>query len=207
MQKSRAPVFAAVAIVAILAGFMAAQFSGSSKAVPTLSAGTLLPAARAIPEFNLQDSSGQPMTRANLEGHWSLVFFGYTSCPDICPTTLSLLAQVEKQLGDLSAAQRPRIVFVSVDPKRDTPAQVGNYIHFFSPTFIGVTGSPERLEQFTKSMGVPVAFHDTGNGSYTVDHAATLFLLDSKARVTAVFSQPHALDVLSADIRSVVTSS
>lgn len=206
MPKSRGLLLVIVAIVAILIGFMSAQFFGAAKSLPSLSTGTMLPTPRAIPEFSLQDSNGQPLTRAGLQGHWSLMFFGYTSCPDVCPTTLSVLAQMDKQLADLPTTQRPQVVFVSVDPKRDTPMQVNNYIHFFSPSFVGLTGTPQQLQQFTQAMGVPVAFHDTGNGSYTVDHAATLFLLDRDARIAAVFSPPHALETLSADVRRVVTN-
>lgn len=206
MLKSRAPLFAGIAIVAILAGVMSAQWlRAPASDQPTLSSGTLLPAARALPDFQLLDSRAQPYARTQLQGRWSLLFFGFTSCPDICPTTLSTLAQVEKQLSDLPLAQRPQIVFVSVDPARDTPAQVRDYLHFFSPSFVGLTGEAAQVEQLTRHLGVPVAVHDLGNGTYTVDHAATLFLLDPRARMTALFSPPHTVAALVADVRAVVS--
>jgi len=207
MPKSRAPIFAGIAIVAILAGAMSAQFMRTQPPVFNLSNGTVLPKARALPDFQLLDSSGQAYTSAQLHGHWSLLFFGYTSCPDICPTTLSTLAQIDKQLADLPAAKHPQVVFISVDPKRDTPTQVGNYIQFFSPAFIGLTGEQMQIDQLTQAMGVPVEIHDQGNGSYTVDHAATLFLLDPQARMTAVFSPPHQVEALARDLRTVITQS
>lgn len=205
MPKSRAPLFAGIAIVAILAGAMAAQFINSSHQPDLqLSSGTLLP-PRATPAFQLIDVNANSYGQAQLTGHWSLLFFGYTSCPDICPTTLSLLAQVQQKLTDLHDAQRLQMVFVSVDPKRDTPAQVGQYVKFFSPDFVGLTGTQKDIDQFTRAMGVPVAVHDTGSGAYNVDHAATLFLLDAQARMVAVFSPPHTVDALAGDLRSVIT--
>lgn len=205
MSKSRAPLFAGIAIVAILAGALSAQFLRAPRQPDiALNNGTLLPSARPLPEFDLVNNHGQTVNRAALIGHWSVLFFGFTHCPDICPTTLTMLAQVEKTLADLPEAQRPKMVFVSVDPKRDTPEQVGKYIQFFSPTFIGLTGQQARVDELTKAMGVPVAIHDPGNGAYTVDHAATLFLVDPQARMTAVFSPPHQVATLTQDLRTVI---
>jgi protein SCO1 len=206
MPKSRAPLYAGIAIVAILAGAMSAQFM-RAPGPPNLKLGngTLLPTARAVPDFQLLDGNAQAYSRTQLSGHWSLLFFGYTSCPDICPTTLSTLVQVDKQLAALPASQRLQMVFVSVDPQRDTPAQVGQYVKFFSPGFIGLTGTQQQIEPLTQAMGVPVAIHDSGNGAYTVDHAATLFLLDPQARMTAVFSPPHDVATLASDLRTVIS--
>jgi protein SCO1/2 len=203
MPKSRAPLFAGIAIVAILAGVMSAQFMTARQPELQLSSGTLLP-PRAVPEFQLIDANSEPFTRAQLTGHWNLLFFGYTSCPDVCPTTLTTLAQVQQQLTDLHDSQRLQMVFVSVDPKRDTPAQVGQYVKFFNPQFAGVTGTPTNIEHFTQAMGVPVAIHDSGSGAYSVDHAATLFLLDKQARLVAVFSPPHNVAMLVSDLRRVI---
>jgi protein SCO1/2 len=197
--------FAGIAIVAILAGVMAAQFVRAPwHAELQLASGTMLPDPRAVPEFQLIDSSSQAYGHSQLMGHWSLLFFGYTSCPDVCPTTLTTLAQVHQQLIDLADSKRLQMVFVSVDPKRDTPAQVGQYVKFFNANFVGLTGTPQNIEQFTNAMGVPVAIHDSGNGAYTVDHAATLFLLDPQARLAAVFSPPHDTATLATDLRAVV---
>jgi protein SCO1/2 len=207
MFKSRALLFIGVAIVAMLAGALFAQFMrGSDQPIVNLNSGTLLPGGRDLPDFQLVDSSNTPFTRSQLAGHWSVLFFGFTNCPDICPTTLTTLAQVEKGLTDLPNEQRPQMVFVSVDPKRDTPAQVDAYIKFFSPGFVGLTGEPANVEQFTRAMGMPVQINDTGNGAYTVDHAATLLLIDPQARLTAVFSAPHQLDTLTGDLRTAITA-
>jgi protein SCO1/2 len=207
MPKSRAPLFAGIAIVAILAGVMSAQFiNGPHQPSIQLSSGTLLP-AREVPDFKLVDGAAQPYGRTQLNGHWSLLFFGYTSCPDICPTTLSTLAQVHQQLAHLHDSKRLQMVFVSVDPKRDTPAQVGQYVKFFNPDFAGLTGAPADIEQFTQAMGVPVAIHDSGDGAYAVDHAATLFLLNPQAQLVAVFSPPHVAASLVADLHAIINQS
>ena len=205
MSKSRAPLFAGIAIVAILAGVMAAQFTRAPRHTELqLANGTVLPDPRAVPEFQLIDSNSHAYDHSQLTGHWSLLFFGYTSCPDVCPTTLTTLAQVHKQLIDLTDGKRLQMVFVSVDPKRDTPTQVGQYVKFFNADIVGLTGTPQNIEQFTNAMGVPVAIHDSGNGAYTVDHAATLFLLDPQTQLAAVFSPPHNTATLVSDLRAVI---
>jgi protein SCO1 len=206
MPKSRAPLYLGIVIVAILIGALSAQFMRApSQPNLTIGSGTVLPTPRPVPDFQLVDGNGQAYNRARLNGHWSLLFFGYTSCPDVCPTTLSTLAQVDQQLADLPVEQRLQIVFLSVDPQRDAPAQVGRYVKFFSPDFIGLTGAPQQIEQLTHALGVPFAIHDSGNGAYTVDHSATLFLLDPQARMTAVFSPPHSVATLTGDLRTVIT--
>ena len=196
--------FAGIAIVAMVIGIWSAQVMHNRHPVPALGNGTLLQPPRPVPEFQMLDGSGQAFTRQQLLGHWSVLFFGYTSCPDVCPTTLSLLAQVNKTLSDLPDTQRPQFVFISIDPKRDTPAQMKNYVNFFDPAIIGLTGSQAQTDQLTSSLGVPVVIQDLGNGNYSVDHAATLFLLDPQARMTAIFSPPHTLQTLSSDLRKII---
>jgi protein SCO1 len=208
-MKSRAPLYAGLAIVAVIVGALAAQLFGSgSRLIPdiALTNGTALPEPRALPDFSLLDHHQQPFTRTQLQGHWSVVFFGYTNCPDVCPTTLALLKQVDLALSDLPAAQRPQVVFVSVDPRRDKPEQMANYVGFFNPAFIGLSGEQNQLDVLTHAMGVPVLIHDTGNGTYTVDHAATLFLIDPQGRTSALFSPPHQVTTLTADIRHVIVA-
>jgi protein SCO1 len=208
-MKSRAPLYAGLAIVAVIVGALSAQlFTSNVGSGPTLvlANGTAFPAPRALPEFSLLDQHRQPFTREQMLGHWSIVFFGYTNCPDVCPTTLALLKQVDLALGDLPSAQHPQVVFVSVDPRRDKPEQMANYVSFFNPAFIGATGEQGQIDVLTHAMGVPVLIHDTGNGTYTVDHSAIIFLVDPQGRMSALFSPPHQLATLTADIRKIVTA-
>jgi protein SCO1 len=205
MSRTRSIAFAvAVAIVAVAAGMLLARALTTRASQATrapLASGTLLTPARPLPEFALIDHAGQPFGPDRLRGRWSLLFFGFTSCPDVCPTTLALLAQVEKQLSDLPAEERPQVILVSVDPQRDTPEQLASYVRFFSPSFIGVTASQVSIKEFTRSMGVPVAITPTGEGRYTVDHSAAVFVIDPAGELRALFSPPHSPDALAADLR------
>lgn len=207
MSRIRSIALAAVvAIVAIAGGVLLARaMLGDNDAVPLdLAKATLLSPPRALPEFTLTDHTGANFEPARLKNHWSLLFFGFTHCPDVCPTTLGMLAQTEKALADLPAGQRPQIVLVSVDPQRDTPEQLASYVRFFSPSFTGVTGSQEAIDKFTRALGVPVAISPLANGGYSVDHSAAIFLIDPSGALLALFSTPHSPAIIAADYRRIV---
>lgn len=197
---------AVVAIVALLAGALISHvLLQSSDTQPALVSGTLLEPARPLPPLEFIDQARQPFDAGRLQGRWTLMFFGFTSCPDVCPTTLATLAQTEKLLGDLPGAQRPQVVFVSVDPQRDTPEQLASYVQFFDPGFVGITATQERIERFTREMGVVVAITPLEGGGYTVDHSAAIFLVDPNGAMRALFSAPHSAQQLAADYRKVVS--
>jgi protein SCO1/2 len=206
MPRSQSLLTAFIVIVAIAGGLFVSRaiLDRGSGAPVELAGGTLLEPPQALPPVDLVDQTGAAFGSARLQGRWSLLFFGFTSCPDVCPMTLALLAQVEKSLADLPAEQRPQIVLMSVDPKRDTPERLAAYVTHFSPTFVGTTGSPEAIESFTRKLGVPVAIHTLDDGSYTVDHSATIFLINPDAQLRAVFSTPHVPADISADYRRIV---
>ncbi|HEX2492895.1 MAG TPA: SCO family protein [Steroidobacter sp.] len=191
---------AALAIVALGAGMLVSR-TLISPGAPTLASGTLLTPARPLRPIAFIDHEGRPFDAARLKGRWSLLFFGFTSCPDVCPTTLAVLAQVEKKLTDLPPAQRPQVILASVDPQRDTPERLAKYVKFFSPTFIGVTAEPAALEEFARTMGVPVIKTPTGEGGYTVDHSASVFAVNPSAELRALFSAPHSAEALAKDLR------
>lgn len=197
---------ALVAIVAIAGGMLLSRALLDRAQGPTLAKATLLEPARPLPPMAFTDSRGQPFGLEQLRGHWSIVFFGFTSCPDVCPTTLALLAQVEKQLVDLPAEQRPHIVLVSVDPKRDTPERLAKYVTSFSPTFTGVTGEEQAVHEFALKMGVPVAISPLPGGSYTVDHSAAIFVIDPSGALRALSSTPHSVPLIAEDYRSIVAA-
>jgi protein SCO1 len=197
---------ALVAIVAIAAGMLLSRVLLHRSGGPTLAKATLLEPARPLPPMAFIDSRGQPFGPDRLRGHWSILFFGFTSCPDVCPTTLALLAQVEQQLGDLPTEQQPQIILVSVDPQRDTPEQLAKYVGSFSPTFIGVTGEQQAINAFALNMGVPVAISPLPSGSYTVDHSAAIFIIDPNGAMRALSSTPHNVPILAEDYRSIVAA-
>jgi protein SCO1 len=191
---------AAAAVAAGLAGFwLAAQLD---RGTPALASGTWLPRARPVVEFRLTDQSGQPFTRGELQGKPALVYFGFTRCPDVCPTTMEKLARVVRaaQLPDL------RVVFVSIDPQRDPPPTLALYVHAFDPGFIGLTGEPKTLGSLAANFGVAVSRVELPGGDYTMDHTAAVFLLDREARIRAIFTPPFDVPTLVADLKRAAPS-
>jgi protein SCO1/2 len=194
-----------VALGATLAGAVAARWWLEQRsAPPATQAAAVYREPRALPAFSLVAHDGTPFDAARLRGHWTVLFFGFTNCPDICPATLAQLAAVRRRLADLPAEQQPRVVMVSVDPKRDTPDRLAKYVPYFEPSFMGVTGTAAAIDALTKGMGVAVHVGPERDGVYTVDHTAALFLIGPDARIAAVFPTPHVADVIADDYRAIV---
>lgn len=156
---------------------------------------------KALAPFVLQDQHNALFNRTSLEGRWSLVFLGYTYCPDVCPTTLAMLNSVYPKLQDVS--DKPvQIVFVSADPERDTPARLNEYIGYFNPEFVAATGPHPDLFPLTRNLGLAYAMYDGETpDSYTVDHSASIVLVNPNGNIQAVF-RPHAEPGQLATIRS-----
>jgi protein SCO1/2 len=196
MERKSWLILGVVALCAAFAGFwLAHELDGSG---PELASGTWLPQARTIADFHLVDDSGQPFSAAQLQGRPSLIFFGFTHCPDLCPTTLAKLAQVKKA----SAIPGLRVLLVSIDPQRDTPPVLSQYVHAFDPQFIGLTGEPDAIRKMTADFGVAAARVELPGGDYTMDHSATVFLLDDHAREVGVFSPPFDVKQIANDLRA-----
>jgi protein SCO1 len=186
---------AAAALCAALGGFWLAQ--QLDRGSPRLASGTWLPQQKAVADFRLVDTAGREFTRAELRGAPTLVFFGFTHCPDVCPMTLLKLAQIRKS----AAVAGLRVLFVSVDPQRDTPAALGLYVHAFDPSFEGLTGDPKTINALAANFGVAVNRVELAGGDYTMDHSAVVFLLDSSARIAAIFTPPFDAATFAADLR------
>ena len=186
-----------LALVAAGGGVWVAKRTGDP--APQLTSGTWLPQPRPVPEVSLVDQSGQSFTTQSLKGHPTLLFFGFTHCPDVCPTTLARLAQVVK------AANVPdlKVLLVSVDPERDTPALLERYVHAFSPDFGGVTGKPDEIQRLAREFGVAIAKVDMGGGEYTVDHSAVVSLLNRQGQRVALFTPPYEVTPVAADLHNV----
>lgn len=136
--------------------------------------------------FTLTGTDGQPFASARLNGRPAAIFFGFTHCPDVCPTTLARLARLRRQLGQGDEAMS--IVFISVDPERDTPAEVGNYLQLFDTPVVGLTGTPQQVEQVKKQFGVYSRKVEQPGGGYSVDHTASVILLDRNGQFVATLS-------------------
>jgi len=186
---------AAIAVAAALAGVYVARML-NQPAVPSLESGTSFPSPRPLADFNLVDTQGAPAPTASLRGHPTLAFFGFTYCPDVCPTTLAILASVQKQV----ALPGLKVALISVDPERDSPEQLGKYIASFGGDLIGLTGPAPEIVKTMKTFGVAASRVDLPGGSYTMDHSATIFALDSGARIVAVFTPPFNAAALARDV-------
>jgi protein SCO1/2 len=175
--------------------------------IPELATGSYLAPRRELPDFSLIDTQGRSFGNANLRGQWSFMFFGYTNCPDFCPTTLTTLAAMERRLRAAHAAIRPRVIFVSVDAKRDTPAQMAKYVPYFDPEFVGLTAADQpAIEAVARKMNIPVSLRPRDDGGYTVDHSGAILVLDPQGRLTAVLTGPFDAAVLEADFKRIVAA-
>ncbi|GMU44638.1 MAG: SCO family protein [Xanthomonadales bacterium] len=196
-------IITALALLAAVAGYVASRivFSPGTHALPL--AGTLLyPEPRPLPDFRLQRDDGSALTQADWRGRWRLLFFGFTHCPDVCPTTLATakaaLAALRKDHPDARVA----VSFVSVDPERDTPDKLGAYVHFFDPAFEAATGTQEQLQALTRALWVVYEkVPGTGGpGDYSIDHSASLLLIDPQGRLVGQMRPPQRADVIAADL-------
>jgi protein SCO1/2 len=201
--------FLSIAIICIagILGVGAALLLRHRAAPVELTTGTYLSPRRALPDFSLIDQRGQPFGPGNLSGHWSMMFFGYTNCPDFCPTTLTTLAALEKRLRAGGGAVRPQVIFVSVDAKRDTPQQLAKYVPYFDPEFLGVTAPDQpTIERVARKLGVSVIISAAADGSYTVDHSGAIFVLDPDGKLAAILTGPFTVDALQADLARIVAA-
>lgn len=185
------------ALCAALAGFTFAAKVDFSR--PVLASGTWLPDAKPIADFHLIDSQGRPLTRTALLGHPTLVYFGFTHCPDECPDTLAALARVKKQ----AAVSGLQVLFVTVDPQRDTPAVLAGYLRQFDPSFLGLTGDPAAVRRFAASLGIGITRINLPGGGYDFDHTMAILLFDDRAREVGVFTPPFDVRQLSQSLSRV----
>ncbi|MDH4260838.1 MAG: SCO family protein [Gammaproteobacteria bacterium] len=188
---------AALVVAATVVGIGAAWWVTARQPV-TLASGTALAAPRAIGSFRLTDHQGREFTLDALRGGWSLVFAGFTHCPDACPTTLALLDTVDRRLR--ARGSTIRVVFLSVDPARDTAERLAGYVGHFNPRFVGVTGARAQIDALCRDLGLAYVHNPGVGGDYTVDHSAALVLIDPRARVAGYFQPPHNPDALAADL-------
>jgi protein SCO1/2 len=194
LRVSRVVMILVVAIAAGTGFWLAHRLDHS---VPALTSGTWLPQPRSPGEFSLIDQNNAQFTAARLQGTPTLVYFGYTHCPDVCPVTMLQLAQVVKS----GVVPGLRVVFISVDPARDTPTQLAQYVHAFDPDFIGLTGTAAMLQTVAQRFGVAFLRVDLPGGDYSMDHSSTLFLMDARGHNVAIFNAPYDVKSLTQDLR------
>jgi protein SCO1/2 len=183
-------VFVVLALALVAGIFVALRSDVPAEPVAAL----VLPNPEPLPEFSLLDQDGNAIDRSVFTGQWDLVFFGFTHCPDICPTTLQLLATARDTLARQGHEPLPRIVLVSVDPERDTPEIIGQYVDYFGDGNLGITGSLEELSRLTTGLGIYFQKQATDDDNYLVDHSAAVLVVDPEGRFSALFSGPHNVE-------------
>ena len=153
---------------------------------------TVLPKAKVLEPFMLQTGTGKKFDLGSLKGKYSLLFFGYTSCPDVCPTTMYQLEKLYTILEKDGQKQNFQVVFVSVDPRRDTPDRLEKYVTTFNKKFIGATGQKQQISNLARQLGASYDVEDGGKSiNYGVSHTDVIFIVDPDARFAAILTPPH----------------
>jgi protein SCO1/2 len=160
---------------------------------------TLFPDPKPLMAFALTDDGNRVFDLASLKGKWSFLFFGFTHCPDVCPTTLAVLARARDNIAKSTVgAENIQFVFISVDPNRDTASKLRQYVEYFDTTFVGVTGDNAQIGNLTGQLGATYQVAITpGVENYPVYHSTAVFLVDPRARYHAVFTPPHDAEAIS----------
>jgi protein SCO1/2 len=185
-------------ILAVLAAFLAGALALFATVWLTLPKEATQPSNVGGP-FQLTDQNGRAVTDRDFKGEPFLVFFGFTNCPDICPTTLFEMSEVFKRLG--SDADKTAALFISVDPERDTPDKLKDYVSSFHSRIFGLTGTPEQIAMVEKEYRVYAKKVPLKDGDYTMDHTAVVYLMDKDGRFVAPFNLKKSADEAAADLR------
>jgi len=160
-----------------------------------------------VPAFSLLHGSDTELTESALKDKWSLLFFGFTNCPDVCPITLNEVDSAFVTLNE-SNTELPQVFFVTVDPVRDTPEKMVEYAAYFNDDFIGASGDLADITSLTSKLGVVASYTASEDDpkEYTVDHTASILLIDPELRVRAKFNPPHTADTIAADFNTILSS-
>jgi len=196
----------AITLFALCSGFIASWLVYDSRPV-TLEAGHwFADQAKVLPEFWLIDHDNQSLGHPQLTGKWSLMFFGYTNCPDICPTSLQTLSEVMSAIDDPDVRNTVQVIFVSVDPDRDSPEVLKSYVHYFNDDFIGATAPVSDLSRLTNVLGIAHSRDQSSENqtSYDVSHSAAIILIDPEVRYAGLFGAPHDASAMARDMVKIV---
>ena len=195
-----------VAVVALAAGVLLSWYANNREPIRLEDGLWFGEQARGLPDFELTDHRNRTVSRDDLTGHWSLMFFGYTHCPDICPITLQTMSQMYDALDDPDVARALRVYFVSVDPERDTPALLADYVGYFNQDFVGATAPLDELRVLTGALGIMHQLHKKSDtdASYLVDHSGAIVLINPQAEYAGLFSAPHDALVMARDVGRIV---
>ena len=192
-----------IAVIALLFGAWLYHNTHQAPAKPQLAAATIFTQARTISPFQLTDANQKSLTLENFKGHWSLVFFGFTNCPDLCPTTLATLNQAYKKL-ETAHIKLPQVLFISVDPDRDDPEQMHEYLSSFNPHFLGATGQQTQIDQLTHELSV-LYTKTTNQNQVSIDHSGTILIINPQGQFYGVFTTPHDANKIAQDMQQIMS--
>jgi protein SCO1 len=203
MNKSS---IAIVAVIALLGGIGLSWYAHNHRAIELESGLWFGEQARALPEFELTDHKRRPLTRSDLLGQWSLMFFGFTHCPDICPIGLQTLADMVRTIDDPDVSTALKVYFVSVDPERDQPEVLADYVGYFNPDFYGATATLDKLTPLTHSLGIAHVIRNktAGNPDYDVDHSAAIALINPQGEYAGLFGAPQNAAAMARDMTRII---
>jgi protein SCO1/2 len=160
----------------------------------------VLPQPRSLPRLSMVDQDAQEFGLDQLQGQWTIVFMGFTNCGHVCPMAMAKLRAIKDTM------QQPmQVLFVSVDPGRDTPAVIRDYVHGFDPDFSGITGADQEIAQLANALGAPY-FVDNSGDSYVVDHSSAFFIINPDGAFAAVISAPHKAESVAADLDKLLSA-
>ncbi|MFW6182692.1 MAG: SCO family protein [Chloroflexota bacterium] len=200
MKRLFFPLLAILGLVLLVGGAVAA-YSAFFRA-PEFN-GTEYPEPRDTPAFTLTGAGGDDVSLGDFHDKVVLIYFGYTFCPDACPTTMADLARVQRQLGD--GAEDVQVLMISVDPRRDTPQIAQEYVESFDPSFIGLSGSEAQIAAAAEPFGVFYEAQDDGEGtSYLVDHTARVFLINRQGELQLTYAFGTPQEQIAADVRHLI---
>ena len=200
-SKNSILILIVAAIVAVAFGVYFQSSTDLKDTLPTFEKAIILSNSKAIQGVEFIDHKGQRFSKQQLLGRWSILFFGFTNCPDICPTTMQTLKQVKSKLVLDNAWGNYQVIMVSVDPARDTTQQLSSYVPFFDPEFIGINGTLNMTTEFSKQLGILFYANEADDdGRYDVDHGTALILVNPMGEMAGVISAPHQADVIARDL-------
>lgn len=191
-----------IAIIALLFGAWAYHNTHQMPAQPHLAAATVFTQPRSIHPFQLIDANNQPLTLENLKDQWSLLFFGFTHCPDLCPTTLATLNLAYQKL-ESNHAKLPQLIFISVDPQRDDPERMHDYLISFNPHFLGASGEPTAIDQLAHELSV-LYTKTTNQNQVSIDHSGALLIINPQGQFYGVFTTPHDANKIAQDMQQIM---
>jgi protein SCO1/2 len=195
-----------IAIIAAIGGFVVSNKYYNNEEDYTFQSLLEYPIKKTFTGFELNDHNNNKITIENFSGKWTLLFFGFTHCPDVCPTTL---AELQKTFKLIDTTEKPEVLFVSVDPERDTPDHLKKYTTYFNPQFNSASADPANLLSMTSQVGVAFHLeeHESGDLHYNVDHTAAIFLVNPDKQLHGIFRIPHDANKIATDLMQLLDNS